>query len=88
MAPDIFWGLTPWQFKICLEAHQDKVQEDRDHSAYLMWHGAMLGRAETLPPLKDYLINPIDETEPKIDEISIKARLMEYNKRVKNDDSS
>jgi hypothetical protein len=48
--------MTPWQTNICLGAFFDEKKRQRDHDAWLMWHGAVLQRIQKIPPLDDFLL--------------------------------
>jgi hypothetical protein len=84
--PQVFWGLTPWQFSLCVEAYSKKQEQEHDHKAWLMWHGAVLGRVQKMPPLSDFTSGK--KNVKRIDEHAIIARLKAYQKRASSGTSS
>jgi len=81
MAPDVFWGLTPWQFAQCVDGWQDGRREDHEHAVWLMWHTAALERAQPMPPMSDFLQESGPIKKPSIDEDAVKAHFRAYRKR-------
>lgn len=76
LPPHEFWALTPWQFKCCLESYGSLKNQEHDESAWLMWHGAALGRIRKMPPLSDFMADK--KAVQGIDEHAIIARLKQY----------
>lgn len=90
MAPDQFWGLTPWQFRMLCEAYEIKQELQHDHDIWMHWHGAYLNRmAKKMAPLADFLAKAIKKRATNavaaIDEHAIKNRMRAYNKRLQEE---
>lgn len=81
--PEDFWGLTPWQFKVCLDAYQIKVEAEHNSKLWHTWHGAAFQRAKTMPKLSTIMHKK--EAPKGIDEAAIKARFMAYKQRFEDD---
>lgn len=79
--PNLFWGMTPWQLGRCISGYTKRKKSQNDFDTWLMWHGAVLQRAQKIPPLSEF----IQEKKPikKIDEAAIMARLKAYSRRFK-----
>jgi hypothetical protein len=78
----VFWRLTPWQYKCCVESANKRRADEHDHAAWLMWHNAALPKMKEFKPLSAFLSSA---HKPKavtgIDEAAIMARMKAYNKR-------
>jgi hypothetical protein len=77
--------MTPWQLSQIVKAYIEKKEEDHDHDAWIMWHGAILPKLKTMPDLKDFLSSAKKKQVQKIDEHAILARLKAYQKRVEQE---
>lgn len=82
----MFWSLTPWQFRVCVEAYSDKMEDDHKQSVWLMYHGAIIPKMKKIPPLKDFLTPK--KAVQGIDENAIMARLKAYNERASSGNGS
>ena len=81
--------MTPWQFKVCVNAYSKKEENDHDHAAWIMYHGAALTRVKKMPELKQFLSSAKVQTPSQgINERAILERLKAYSKRVKNGETS
>lgn len=80
LSPSEFWPLTPWALGQLIESHIKNKNDEHNSRAWMMWHGALLGRIQNTPPLENFLIGkkPVN----LIDEEAIMARLEAYQKRV------
>lgn len=86
---DDFFKMTPWQFKVCVNGYAKKKENDHDHAAWIMYHGAALTRVKKLPELKQFLSSAkVQTTSQGINERAILERLKAYSKRVKNGETS
>lgn len=66
-----------------LKAYKDKREEDHDHAAWIMYHGALLARMKTMPPLKQFLSGK--KPVKILDETAIMAHLKAYQKRYETE---
>lgn len=86
--------MTPWHFRLCLEAATDEKEDLHDHDVWIMWHTASLLRTplnKPLPDMKRLMAGavkasdaPKKEGVSKDDETAMIARLRAYQHRREN----
>ena len=76
--------MTPCQFYTIFKTFSKTKEEEHDHSAWIMWHGALLPKLKKMPELKIFLSSDKKQVK-RIDEVAIMARLKAYQKRVKEE---
>lgn len=74
---------------LAIDAHKQRLEIEHDNAAWAMWHGAVLTRIESIPPLTDFLSGKKKQVS-RVDERAIMARLKAYSARYgkENGDSS
>lgn len=87
MQPDIFWRITPWQFRVCLDGYRERVEQNRRAVTWQIWHTEALQRQKKMPSLQDMLDARKPDDGPKkevptIDENAIIGRMKAYNARL------
>lgn len=63
MQPDQFWRMQPWHTALYIKTRYDRLLQDRDHGAWLMWHGAALTRMKKIPDISRFLSKAMDKVK-------------------------
>jgi hypothetical protein len=63
--PDQFWVQTPRTLRSALGGYAERVRQSLRMAMSAAWHGAVLSRATSVPPLSDLLG---DERQPQNDD--------------------
>jgi len=87
LSPEIFWPLTPWQFNVCVAAHNEKAEFQHNQDAYMMWNNAVLQRwggknAPPFPALSQFKAGDKKQVN-WIDEAAIIERMKAYNNSLR-----
>ena len=69
MPSDEFWRLTPWLFRIHIEAFAEKIEDEHRMRAWHTWHGALLSRLKKLPSFKEFVDGKSSRSTTNPDEI-------------------
>lgn len=72
--PTEFWGLTPWETFAYIEAQNKAIKAEREHATWCMWHGAVLARMQTIPPLERFLPELKQAAGNSFEEMRLKVR--------------
>lgn len=71
--PQYFWGMTPYQFKLCLDGWNDRRTAEFNDAAWMMWHNAYLSRAqfEEFPKIEDFMQGEDKDIDKKQNDVPI-----------------
>jgi hypothetical protein len=87
MSPELFWDITPWQYRVAAESFDKRWEANHNHDAWLMWHGAALNRtSKKFPPLNDFMAGK--KPVQGINENAIMTRLRQYKARFERENGS
>ena len=63
VSPVDFWGLTPFQTQLLIEAHGERLKDEFESLIAAGWHTAVFSRAKTIPPLRSLFRREPDPTQ-------------------------